>query len=105
MKIQSIKPMTRAFKRAQKDGLTPTEFFVVMTIHEDGEISSDEAAKLLHHTRTNTLIGLRKLVKERFIYKSRQVTRCNPQLKALPFYRLTEAGERIAKSWARKVVA
>jgi len=97
--------MTRAFKRAQKDGLTPTEFFIVMTIHEDGEISSDEAANLLHHTRTNALVGLRKLVKERFIYKSRQVTRCNPQLKALPFYRLTEAGERIAKSWGRKVVA
>ena len=97
--------MTRAFKQAQKDGLTPTEFFIVMTIHEDGEISSDEAAKLLHHTRTNTLVGLRKLVKERFIYKSRQVTRCNPQLKALPFYRLTPAGERIAKSWRRKVVA
>jgi len=97
--------MTQAFKRAQKDGLTPTEFFIVMTIHEDGEISSDEAANLLHRTRTNTLIGIRKLVQERFIYKSRQTDRHNPQLKPLPFYRLTEAGERIAKSWIRKVVA
>jgi len=104
---QSIKPMVRAFKQSQKDGLQLYDFFIIMSMSEEGEMSSDDVDQILSFCRVHTMTRLRSLIKEGFLVMTRKQYRKDRKIQPLRFYELTKSGHKVADSWrkAGKAVA